>query len=76
MNYSTCKGCGAKIIWAVNPATGSKIPIDTKPTVYRLIEVNGRVEAIKEEVESPDILGVSHFATCSKAADFSGKNRA
>jgi hypothetical protein len=75
MQYAKCKGCGATIIWALNPVTGKTVPIDPKPPIYRVIEVNAKVECIREEVESPDILGVSHFATCSKANQFSGGGR-
>jgi hypothetical protein len=70
VNTSICKGCGAEIVWCLNPATGKKIPMDVKPTVYHVIDCGqGRVEAIK--AEDQELLGVSHFATCPKADQFS-----
>lgn len=67
---SQCKGCGAEIVWCVNTATGSRIPIDVHPVVYHVIEGrDGQMEAIK--AEDQDELGVSHFATCPKASQFS-----
>jgi hypothetical protein len=69
MNESICKGCGAKILWAINPATGGKIPLDIRAPIYRvLLKQDGTYEALKEDQGE---FGVSHFATCSKANDFS-----
>lgn len=59
-NHSTCKGCGAQILWV---KSGDKsIPLDLKPPCY---DRDGqRVEAF-----------VSHFATCPQANRFSGSSK-
>lgn len=69
---ATCKGCGAAIVWATNPATGNKVPLDLKPLVYRVVDLpNGEAECLVEEDNGE--LGVNHFATCPKANDFHRK---
>ena len=32
MNYSTCKACGAPILWIKTP-TGKNMPVDAKPVI-------------------------------------------
>jgi hypothetical protein len=60
-----CAGCGKPIVWAVNPDSGTPMPLDPRPPVYRV--VNGQA------IRVPDVL-VLHFATCSDANRF-GKNK-
>lgn len=73
MKRSICKGCGAEMVWAVNPATRKRIPLDIKPPVYIAIELpTGEVEALRCD---DGVYGVSHFATCPKANEFSGGKR-
>lgn len=70
MKTTACKGCGNPIVWAVNPATGKRVPLDPKAPIYRVVELpNGECEALRE---SDGELMVSHFSTCPKANDFSG----
>ena len=74
MKRSTCKGCGAAIVWAVNPATGKRVPLEPAGRVlYRAIELpDGSVEAIREDpTPTDDPIMRSHFETCPKANDFS-----
>lgn len=67
---ATCKGCGAPITWAVTP-NGKRVPVDTRPVVYALVtEPDGTVRAQRVKSEGREF-GVSHFATCPKASDFS-----
>jgi len=68
---SQCNGCGKSIIWAFTES-GGKIPIDSKPLIYRLDERDdGEIVARKAD----GIFGVSHFVTCPKANDFSGSKK-
>ena len=60
-----CKGCG-KSIWWINVGT-HRIPIDPVPPVYSHDGDGG----FFRQPES----WVSHFATCSRANDFSGRTR-
>ena len=64
---SKCKGCGKEITWGTT-VDGKIIPLDVSAPVY---------------AASPDgptvvrsyIAWVSHFATCSRANDFSGSRK-
>jgi len=57
-----CAGCGKPIVWAVNPDTGTPMPLDPRPPVYRVVD--------GKAIRVPDVL-VLHFATCSDANRFS-----
>lgn len=81
--YSICKGCGARIVWAVTE-DGKKIPVDPKPPVYKLFWAHPhpitkapvaawRVAAVDLQGSDPEGYGVNHFATCPKAIQFSSK---
>lgn len=73
MKTAKCKGCGADLIWSISPA-GKRIPMDARPTVYRLTEqADGTVVA--EKLSDQATLAVSHFATCSKVDQFGGGSR-
>jgi hypothetical protein len=71
---ATCKGCGRQIIWALNPDTGKRVPLDAVAPVYFLIE-RSREEGGNECVPAPAHTYVTHFATCSKANEFSGPKK-
>lgn len=62
-----CKGCGKPIVFAENTQTGKMIPLDARAVVYAAQEWEGKL------VCAPSSAMVSHFATCSKASDFSKK---
>lgn len=59
---SVCKGCGKEIQWATTE-TGKTIPLDPKAPTYE----------VKEGIAVRSPAMVSHFSTCPKANDFSGK---
>ena len=69
MSYETggtCKGCGKPIIWGTDPE-GKRIPLDPRPPVY-MVEPSGKCRRVSNAM-------VTHFATCPKAAEFSGKGK-
>jgi hypothetical protein len=66
-----CKGCGAAL-WFVLTNEGKIIPLDIKSPVYEVEEdMTGEKRATRRGTAY-----VTHFATCSKANDFSGSKRA
>ena len=77
MRISLCKGCGKPIVWALitknGVRTGKRVPLDPLPIIYK---INGFDEP---EYEAHSILQAdgmcSHFVTCPKANEFSGKNK-
>jgi hypothetical protein len=60
---AACRGCSAPIYWVLT-LTNKKMPVDC--------EADGCFPPTARE----EGLGVSHFTTCTKANDFSGRNRA
>lgn len=72
---SPCKGCGRPILWATD-AEGKAIPLDPRAPIYFVQELeDGRCVATLQKKEAEDVpvmrSMVSHFSTCSKAAQFS-----
>lgn len=68
MSKSHCKGCGARVVFAIDENGKNQI-LDPKPPVYdvALSEVgNSSCGRIRGGM-------VSHFATCPKASQFSKK---
>lgn len=70
---SRCRGCGRPIFWG-ETAEGKKIPLDAIAPVYSVVAEKvpilpgqGEYHLIVER--APGF--VSHFATCSKASQFS-----
>ncbi len=80
-----CNGCGATIVWVTiqsqldNAGKHVKVPLDPKPAVYYIEGQNGdgyigrRANGNKDRAMGQAM--VSHFVTCPKAAEFSGRNR-
>lgn len=64
---SQCKGCGREIVWAKGP-NGKLLPLE-KATAY---ELDGRNAIRIDSFHGPFI---SHYLTCPKANEFSGKSR-
>jgi hypothetical protein len=62
-----CKGCGRPIVWAVNPKTGKKVPLDPSAQVYHVRTEGGVVQCLQDERTT---VMVNHFQTCSKANEF------
>ncbi len=65
-----CKGCGKKIFWAVT-LEGKKIPLDPTPAVYRVVQRQNTHGLVERDTNAM----VTHFATCSSAGRFSGRNK-
>ena len=57
-----CTGCGKPVVWALHPENGTPMPLDPRPSVYRVVD--------GKAIRVPDVL-VLHFATCSDANRFS-----
>ncbi len=75
---STCKGCGAKILF-IETKAGRFMPCDPEPLAWDDLEEgmvvvgqNGEVLTVKGILVEDDGMNwyVSHFATCPKADDF------
>jgi len=66
-----CSGCGAEIFWVKTP-TGRTMPLDARSQIYELAggDLDGTPIA---RITSG--AWVSHFRTCPKAGQFSGRNR-
>lgn len=70
---AVCRGCGRPITWAAltrKDGTAGRIPLDVRAPVYSVANVEGGAIASR----LPGAY-VSHFATCSKANDFSNCKR-
>ncbi|HKQ57981.1 MAG TPA: hypothetical protein VJY35_08940 [Candidatus Eisenbacteria bacterium] len=69
-----CQGCGADIFFAITP-NGARMPLDAKP-------VPGLYNLLQPDASGQDRCAfagkgyTSHFTTCPKARDFSGRNAA
>jgi len=63
-----CEGCGAKIEWIKNE-NGKSIPLDTRqhPIYINKDDGKGWLRMVN--------CRITHFATCPKAASFSGRNK-
>lgn len=84
MKKSTCRGCGAPIVW-IRTAAGKSMPCDAEPVLYKAREgAAGKIITGNGTVLSADIGGlaafepdgvghVSHFATCPAAEQFRRK---
>ena len=72
---TTCKGCGREIVWAEDEK-GQSIPLDPRPPIY-VTDGNtcARAAHRKEKNARGFYYAVSHFATCPKASEFSGRNK-
>lgn len=72
--YATtpCRGCGKAIVFVTNNE-GKSVPLDPVAPVYVRMR-DGDGGALWARDTSGEIL-VSHFATCSRANDFSGSSR-
>jgi hypothetical protein len=77
---SPCAGCGKPIVWATSP-DGKAIPLDPRPAIYTVYQDTEALYCLRQVMiergrESlPGYLMVTHFATCPKASEFSGRNK-
>ena len=80
MSMSTCRGCGAPIIW-IKTERGKSMPCDPEQVTYwqarsgsqKIVTPNGEVVSAELSGELNNATGigyVSHFATCPKSNDF------
>ena len=61
-----CKACGCPLVFVPGPG-GKAIPLDKRAPVYHVTaDLTGETTAVRA-----DGFFVSHFATCSKANQFS-----
>jgi hypothetical protein len=72
---STCRSCGAEVVWAVTPG-GKRMPVDPEPVVDGNVHLDRRQNPPLAQVigsaptlydEEPADVYVSHFATCPNA---------
>ncbi len=74
---SICRGCGKKIVWGTmvgSDLKSKKIPLDPAPPVYRSTE-GQQLHSDGMFIERASDAMVSHFATCPKANEFSGRSK-
>lgn len=84
-----CDSCGTEIFWAINAATGKRMPIDPDPRDDGNVVITGDPRSITDRLGlAAQVLGplealahdgelyVSHFATCPDAASWQGTTRA
>lgn len=80
MNQSTCKACGAAIIWIQTPA-GKHMPVDIGIRAYwsnpdwahKIVTHKGEVVTCDLEGDANNSTGLGytpHWATCTKAYKF------
>jgi len=70
MRTMPCRACGCPVLFAVNPETGRRIPLDARATTYTVHVVDG-VPTIKAKTTGADRAYVSHFCTCPDGQQFS-----
>lgn len=67
-----CKACGRKLHFVKSGETGKLIPLDLEAQVYFVTDdKDGTQVALKQAG-----VFVSHFQTCPKASEFSGRGAA
>lgn len=69
---STCRGCGKEIRWVIDPHN-TNIPLDMRPPIYQIVD---DPDADTPRVMRVPMAGVSHFATCPQANQFTKATRA
>lgn len=82
MNKSTCRGCGAPIVWIKTPG-GKAMPCDPSPIYFRpapgakekIVTTKGEVLSaeIVHGAEAADAGYRPHWATCPQADSFKRK---
>ena len=66
---STCKGCGAEVLWVKTPA-GKSMPLDAAPVTLWVVENDGG-KLVSADVRARGVIARrSHFETCPKADEF------
>ena len=83
MKKSTCRGCGAPIVW-IRTTAGKSMPCDAEPVLYKaregaagkIVTPNGEVLSCDLDVGPDEATGIgyiSHFVTCPQAEQFRRK---
>jgi hypothetical protein len=62
MDTSSCRSCGAAIVWVVMRPSGKRMPLDAKP------EKRITLDVIDDGVAEMTETYTSHFANCPNAA--------
>ena len=62
MDPSTCRSCGAPIVWVVMRPSGKRMPLDAKPE--KRITLDDFDDGIGEMTDTY----VSHFSTCPQSS--------
>ena len=76
---STCKGCGATIIWARNPVTGKKVPLISRRTTGYTLAPQDPGNILEEgepatfAIPGEELVYVSHYMNCPAAKEFHQK---
>lgn len=74
---SPCRGCGRPILW-ITTADGKTVPLDPTPPVYHRVwdpDSDSHFWIRDGSGSGERTAMVSHFSTCPKAGQFSGRNR-
>lgn len=81
MNKSTCRGCGAPIVW-IKTKAGKAMPCDPSPIFYKPVPgAKEKIVTLKGDVVSAEIIPAAdaheagyrpHWATCPQAGSFKG----
>ena len=77
MRTAPCKGCGKPIVFVAvlkEDGTSGRVPLDPRPPVYMVTVTEEPGGTPLSAIRIKDAM-VSHFATCPKAAQFSGAKR-
>lgn len=70
---TTCRGCGQQVLF-VTTKDGVTVPLDVVAAVYTRVWDPDSDKGFWMREETGETF-VSHFATCAKANQFSGRNR-
>lgn len=62
MIHSTCRSCGAAIVWVRMEPSGKRMPVDVDSLGQRVVLDGSQTRGAMR------LTGVSHFATCPHAA--------
>lgn len=73
-NFSTCRSCGARIIW-IKTVNGKAMPCNAEPLTFNrgggpetFVMESGKVERGKRDRDGELTGYISHFATCPNAS--------
>ena len=74
MKKSTCRGCGAPIVW-IRTAAGKSMPCDAEPVLYKAREgAAGKIITGNGTVLSADIGGDPSFLWCDRKGSCAGED--